>query len=161
MISYQQFIADYPEFNSAAFPQSGFNYWLNFASIMLTGRWGSPAAQGDPLALYDIGCELFVAHHLVIEALNQKAVAVGGLPGISRGVISSESPGSVSISYDTNASLELDAGHWNLTTYGTRFVNTARMLGAAPMTVGPSGCAGPYNGPAWPGPCPLPGYFSS
>jgi len=162
MISYAQFIADFPEFtNATMFPQSGFNYWANLAGIMLTPVWGQPAASGQPLTLYDIGCELFIAHNLVLEAYNQQAANAGGIPGLNRGIISAESAGQVSISYDTNGALELDAGHWNLTTFGLRFIGTARMLGAGPMVASPGGCVGPNSGPAWIGPPPWPGYFSS
>ena len=162
MITYQQFVLDFPEFaNATTFPQSGFNFYLNLANIMLNqDRWGQPAAA-PPNSLFDIGCELFIAHNLVLEAYNQQEANLGGLPGLNRGVISAEGAGQVNMSYDTNASIELDAGHWNLTTFGTRFVNMARMLGAAPMVIAPRGCAGPLGGTAWYGPNPIPGFFSS
>ena len=162
MITYAQFIIDFPEFaNAAVFPQSGFNFYLNFASLMLTPPWGAAAPTGQPYTLYDIGTELFIAHNLAIEALNAKGAIMGGVPGLNRGVISAESAGQVSINYDTANGLEPDAGHWNLTTYGTRFVSMARLLGSAPMQIGPSQQVPPYNGPAWIGPNPYPGYFSS
>jgi hypothetical protein len=163
MVTYQSFISDLPEFSNATiFPQSAFSYYQNFATIMLTSVWGQPAPAGQPNSLYDIGQEQFIAHNLVIEALNQKSVAVGGLPGLNKGAISGENAGQVSVSYDTSATLELDAGHWNLTTYGTRFLSVARMLGAQPMQIGPQGIGGPpFDGPAWIGPPPFPGYFSS
>jgi hypothetical protein len=162
MVTYQSFIADLPEFtNTAVFPQSAFNYYQNFATIMLTSVWGQPAPAGQPNTIFDIGMEQFIAHNLVIEALNQKSVAVGGLPGLNKGAISGENAGQVSVSYDTDATLESDAGHWNLTTYGTRFINTARMLGAQPTQIGPQGIVPPHSGPGWIGPTPFPGYFSS
>jgi hypothetical protein len=162
MINYAQFIVDFPEFaNATTFPQSGFNYYQNFASIMLTSVWGQPAPTGQPYTLYDIGMEMFIAHNLVIEAMNAKTAAVGGLPGLTKGVISSESPGQVSVSYDTTAAIELDAGHWNLTSYGIRFIGLARLLGSAPMQIGPTGCVPPNSGPGWIGPPPFPGWFSS
>lgn len=162
MITYAQFIVDFPEFaNATVFPQSGFNFYLNWASLMLTPRWGAPAPTGQPYTLYDIGTELFIAHNLAIEALNAKAALAGGVPGLNRGVISGEVAGAVNISYDTANGLEADAGHWNLTTYGTRFVSMLRLLGAAPIQVGPGGNNIPNNGPAWIGPNPFPGYFSS
>jgi hypothetical protein len=159
MVTYIQFTTDFPEFANA--PQGTFNFYLNFASLMLTGPWGAPAPAGQPNTMYDIGTELFIAHNLAIEALNAKAAAAGGVPGLNRGVISSEAAGTVNISYDTANGLETDAGHWNLTTYGTRFVSIARLLGAAPSQIGPHGNCIPNNGPAWVGPTPYPGYFSS
>lgn len=162
MITYTQFVGDFPEFsNTAPFPQSAFNYYLRFSCLMLTPVWGGPAAPGDPLEMYDIGTEMFIAHNLVLEAMNNKSVAVGGIPGLTKGVVSSESPGQVTVTYDTNAGIEIDAGHWNLTTYGIRFVGMARLLGAAPMQVGPSGILPPHSGPGWTGLNTWPGYFGS
>lgn len=162
MISYAQFIADFPEFaNATTYPQSSFNYYQNFASIMLTSVWGQPAAAGQPYTLYDIGMEQFIAHNIVLEAMNAKASTVGGIPGLTKGLISGEGAGQVNVSYDTTGAIELDAGHWNLTTYGIRFIGTARMLGAQPTQIGPSGCLPPNSGPGWIGPPPWPGYFSS
>jgi hypothetical protein len=162
MISYTQFVTDFPEFAvSATYPQSAFNFYQNFATIMLTAVWGQPATSGQPNTLYDIGMEMFIAHNLALEAMNQKAAATGGIPGLSTGIASSEGAGPVNISYDTTSAIELDAGHWNLTTYGTRFVQMARMLGSAPMYIGPAGCVPPNSGPGWIGPPPWPGWFSS
>jgi hypothetical protein len=162
MVTYQSFIADLPEFaNATIFPQSAFLYYQNFATIMLTSVWGQPAPAGQPNSLFDIGQEQFIAHNLVIEALNQKSVAVGGLPGITKGPVSAENAGQVSVTYDPAGSLEIDAGHWNLTTYGLRFINVARMLGAQPTQIGPQGIVPPFSGPGWIGPPPFPGYFSS
>jgi Protein of unknown function (DUF4054) len=163
MVTYQSFIADYPEFSNAMiFPQSGFNYWANFAMIMLTSVWGQAAPAGQPNSLFDIGEELFIAHNLVLEAMNQKSVAVGGIPGLTKGVVSAENAGQVSVSYDTTAGIEEDAGQWNLTTYGIRLIGIARMLGAQPTQIGPQGIGGPpFSGPGWIGPPPFPGYFSS
>lgn len=144
-----QFRADFPEFSSTAvFPDSGVNYWLNIATLMLNAsRWGN---------LLDLGTELFIAHNIVLEAQAQQTSTVGGLPGLNRGAISAESVDKVSLSYDTNATLELEAGHWNLTVFGTRFIHLSRMMGAGPIQVG-AGCglgvAGAVSGSgAWPGP---------
>jgi hypothetical protein len=162
MIDYAQFTTDFPEFaNTTTYPQSVFNFWLNFASLMLTPRWGAPADPGQPSTMYDVGTELIIAHNLALEAINQQAAAAGGVPGLNRGIISSETAGAVSVSYDTANGLELDAGHWNLTTYGTRFVSIARLIGAAPTQISPGPCNIPNSGQAWVGPWPYPGYFGS
>jgi Protein of unknown function (DUF4054) len=162
MVTYAQFTTDFAEFaNTAIYPQSGFNFYLNFASLMLTPRWGEPAPAGHPNTLYDIGTELFIAHNLALEAMNAKAAASGGVPGLSTGPVSSKGAGAVSISYDTSAGLVEDAGHWNLTTYGTRFIGMLRMLGAAPTQIGPHGNFIPNDGPGWTGPNTRPGWFGS
>lgn len=160
MITYAQFILDFPEFsNTALYSQSGFNWCARLAALMLTPAWGGPADAGQPYSIYDIGTELIIAHYLAQGAKNKLAAAAGGIPGLNRGIISGETVGPVNISYDTaNAAME-DAGQWNLSTYGTQFVQMARLIGAAPTQVGPSPNAGPNNGPAWVGPAPWPGYF--
>jgi hypothetical protein len=162
MVCYEQFTTDFPEFaNTTTYPRSSFSFYQNFARLMLTFVWGAPAALGQPLELYDIGCELFIAHNLALEAMNQKAAAVGGVPGLSTGPVSSKGAGAVSISYDTTAGIEPDAGHWNLTTFGTRFISMLRLLGSAPMQVSPQGVHAPYSGPGWTGPNTRPGWFGS
>jgi hypothetical protein len=136
------FRQDYPEFaNDVNYPDSALTYWLNIATQML-----NPRRWDDQL---NIGLELFMAHHLVVEKFNLDTANVGGWPGLNTGVVSSESPGGVSLSYNTEAVLEPDAGHWNYTVYGTRFISMVKMFGAGPIQVGPGGCSG--NG-AWSGP---------
>ena len=39
----------------------------------------------------------------------------------------------MNISYDTTAAMEPDAGHWNLTIYGVRYVRLVNMVGAGGM----------------------------
>lgn len=154
------FRADLPEFASLAnYPNSAVTYWLAVGGILLnTDRWGVGAtvAVSPPTTEYDIGLEMFTAHNLVLERQAQKAAATGALPGLNTGAVSADSVGSVSRSYDTAAALELDAGHWNLTTYGTRFIKLARMFGVGGLQMAgtifpPYGSAG-----AWPGPWPYP-----
>lgn len=157
MITYAQFLIDYPEFPNAS--QSSFNYYFQLATLMLTPPWGQPADSGQPYTMYDIGTELIIAHYLALKQLAVKAAAVGGIPGIARGIISAESVGAVSLSYDTASAAMEDAGQWNLTTYGQDFVQRARLVGSAPTQVSPGPNRTPYNGPAWVGPSPWPGYF--
>jgi hypothetical protein len=121
-ISAAQFRIDYPEFQSVTnYPDSTVNYWLNLAYVML-----NPTAWSS---LLDIGVELFTAHNLVIERQNASAALRGGLPG-QGGLVNSKSVDKVSVGYDTGSQIELEAGHWNLTNYGTRFIRLARMAGA-------------------------------
>lgn len=159
IITADTFRADLPEFlDKAIYLDSWINYWLAVATIMLNAcRWGN-ALQ--------LGTEQFVAHHIVLEAQQVQTGQAGGWPGISKGAISSETPGEVSVSYDTVPTLEEGAGHWNLTVYGSRFIRLARLMGAGPLQIGPGGmCAGGIpgtgGGAAWSGPNCLPGWFGS
>lgn len=78
----------------------------------------------------DFAVSLFTAHNLVLAKNNLDANAVGGTPGQTAGPAQSKTVGAASVSYDTQSSLELNAGHWNLTTYGKQFIRYARMFGA-------------------------------
>lgn len=152
-----------PAFASQAnYPDDAVTFWISVATMMLNPQvWGAagvaaqpPAAAGPMTSPLDFGTILFVAHNLVLEQQAGKAAAKGNAPGLNKGVISSESVGPASAGYDTSAGLELDAGHWNLTVYGTRFVRLANMVGTLIVTGGggfdPTGQLG--YGPAWPGP---------
>lgn len=123
MTSYAQFIADFPEFsNATTYPQASFNFWLGLGQKLLNAcRWE---------CVLDHGLELFCAHHLTLAAQNAADVAVGGLPGQTKGPVNSKAVHDVSVSYNSDAGLEVGAGHWNLTTYGTQFIHLAKMIGA-------------------------------
>jgi hypothetical protein len=41
----------------------------------------------------------------------------------------------VTQAYDTTAGIVPEAGHWNLTTYGMRFIQLVLMFGAGPIQV--------------------------
>jgi len=157
-VTRSQFLTDLPEFNTAANPSSSPNaisfststidYYLALANASLDpNRWG-----GDPSVWFTLGVEMYVAHWVVLDTSNQRDVPRDRLPGWNKGAVAGQGAGGVSISYDTAGAQELGAGHWNLTTYGTRYINLARQMGAGPIQIGPSGCGGPLNGPAWPGP---------
>jgi len=119
MADLASFRADFPEF--AASPDARVNFWLVIASKMLNvDRWGD---------LIDHGQELFVAHHLALDAENAAAAALGGAVGQNAGPLSSQSVDKVSEAFDTGVSSIADAGHWNLTTYGTQFYALWRMMG--------------------------------
>lgn len=133
-----------PEFTDAtAYPDAGITFWLTWAGIMLNvQRWGRAL---------DLGTLMFVAHHLVLERQAQAAAANGGVPGTNIGVINNKSVDKVTVGYDTTAAIDPKDGHWNLSTYGTRFISMVKMFGAGPIQVG-IGSAPPFSGPAWPGP---------
>lgn len=146
--TYAQFIVDYPEFsNAVAYPQSAFNNYLNQAALQLNvNAWQGLIYQGT---------ELFIAHHLMLYKRRQDTAQLGAYPGIGKGNISSESPGQVSISYDTQVGAEDGGGFWNQTEYGQEFIRLARLRGMTVMQLnaGCSGAPGQVNSyMAWPGP---------
>lgn len=121
---------DYSEFqNPTLYPDPIINEWIAFATLMITPsaqRWGS---------IFDNGVELFTAHYLVLGRRDAAAAAVGGMPGEVKGPANSKSVDKVSVGYDTQAVIELEAGHWNLTTYGLRFIRMSRMIGTGGIQV--------------------------
>jgi len=167
MIIPASFRLDWPEFTSVAlYPTPVVSFWLTVAGLLLrTERWGngSATATNPPTTIYDVATELFVAHNLVLERQAAKTASAGGTPGVSKGPVASMSVNGVSIGYDTASGLEEGAGHWNLTTYGTRLKRLMDLFGAGPVQVGigldPFGWYGPSGSP-WVGPPPWPGETS-
>ncbi len=149
-ITTQQFRYDFPEFNSTTtYPNSQIEFWLNLAYMLINpNRWKR---------MTDLGAELFVAHHITIEARNQAEANNGGIPGQNTGPVSSKSVDKVSISYSTGDSIDPGAGHWNLTSYGTRFHKLLLLFGAGPIQIG-VGITPALNSPAWAGPDVTPGF---
>jgi hypothetical protein len=126
------------------YPDSQINFYLNMGTDLF-----NPARWGKTL---NVGLELFIAHNVSMEGRAQREAMAGGDPGISKGMVSSESADKGSISYDTGSSSQKEAGHWNLTIYGTRLIRLIRMFGAGPVQIGV--CAGSSWGSfmAWAGP---------
>lgn len=123
------FRTDFPEFaDTTAYPDATVNFWLGVGVLRLNPtRW---------VDLLDFGLELFTAHQLVIAKQNTDAAVFGGVPGTNTGAVSAESVDKVSVAYDVNIASEADAGYWNLSTYGTQFINLARMAGMGGIEVG-------------------------
>lgn len=117
------FQQNFPAFE--AVDQGDVTYWLTLGGKLLnTERWAD---------LLDDGLQLFAAHNLALEIPANLAGAMGGAPGVSSGPTASKTVDKVSVSYDTTAGIETDAGHWNLTNYGKRLIRLARMVGAGGM----------------------------
>lgn len=125
----ETFRADFPEFDDTClFPNSTVTYYLNLAGLLLNGcRWGN---------LLDTATELFIAHNLVLEAIAQNTASFGGIPGLQVGALQAKELDKGSVTYDVDASIEPGAGHWNLTTYGGRFIRLVSLVGAGPIQVG-------------------------
>ncbi len=92
----------------------------------------------------NFGIAMFTAHNLVLDAQSFNAAANGQLPGLTPGPIASKSVGPASVSYDTSSGIELDAGHWNLTTFGRRLIHVARLVGMGGAQLGGSTMPGSW-----------------
>jgi Protein of unknown function (DUF4054) len=138
------FRADYPEFASTvAYTNASISYWLNMAGLLINPSiLGGPAAtvSNPPSTLYDIAVELFTAHNLAIEAAALKAAQVNGVPGLTTGPVSSKHVGPVSVSYNVAIGVDPEDGQYNLTIYGTRFINLYKLAGAPGFVA--NGCGG-------------------
>ena len=142
------FRAILPEFtDTTRWPDAQVSFWLAQGVLMLNEvRWGELLQQG--LALY-------TAHQLALSDADRLGAASRIAPGTSApGVVSSQSVGGASISYDTTSATEQGAGHWNLTTYGTRYLHLARQVGTGPVQVAGSDVdlSASAAAGAWPGP---------
>jgi hypothetical protein len=137
------FRRDFPAFiDSNAYPGPVIDMYLGVALTLLRPeRWTTAL---------DYGTGLFVAHNLMLEAKEMASAANGKTSSSTAGPISSKSVGGISVSYDSSSGVEVGAGHWNDTTYGRRFIRLAKMMGAGPITIMPSGMPQGFDG-AWPG----------
>lgn len=117
-----KFRNDFPEFADASrYTPTMLSFWSGIGEKLISAdRWGD---------LFTQGLELFTAHNAVLAAGNKTAAASGSLPGQAGGVVQHKAVGSVNVNYDTAAAMELDAGHWNQTTYGRQYIRLARLLG--------------------------------
>lgn len=117
-----QFRTDFPEFADAArYTPTMINFWSGIGEkVISSDRWGE---------LFNQGLELFTAHNIVLAAGNKGAAAAGSIPGQAGGVVQHKQVGSVNVNYDTASAMELDAGHWNQTTYGRQYIRLARLIG--------------------------------
>ena len=144
LVTSAQFRLDFPEFaNVTTYPNGSADFWLAVAEKLVNAdRWGD---------LTSLGVELFAAHNLVIEAQNMQAAAFNKFPGLMNGVLTSKSVDKVSAGYDSSSATIPGAGHWNLTTFGTRYQYLVGLFGAGAVQIGipNGGCA---SAAAWPGP---------
>ena len=143
-VTVQTFRAAFPEFSgntSTAYPDPEVQFWLDLSAKLLDqSRWAD---------LYDYGRQLFMAHNLALGFSSKADAAMGQSPGQVKGAVTSASVDKVSYSRDAASVMLTDAGHWNLTTYGIRYKQLVRMVGAGPYQVGASVVE---NVSAWQGP---------
>ena len=135
----------FPAFGDVTrYPDPMVEMWLGIAVLSINAaKWGD---------LADTGVSLYAAHNLALEAQSVKAATRGGVPGGSVGLLNSKAAGGVSAGYDTTSTTEKDAGHWNSTTYGTRYYRLSRLMGAGPVQVGVTVTEVAAAEAAWPGP---------
>jgi hypothetical protein len=98
---------------------------------------------------------LFVAHNLTLEYNSTKGAAGGQGPGAAVGAVTSMSADDASWTRQAVA-MDPKDGQYALTTYGLRWREMAKMMGAGGLHIGvPGPCeSGGYG--AWPGPFPSP-----
>lgn len=114
-----EFRQQIPQFaDTAKYPDAQVQMYLGMAEASLpASRWGE---------LYGFGLALFTAHNLALDQMSN-----GPIPGRSQfGLVASKSVGPASVSYDNSLFMLPDAGHWSLTMFGVRFLQTARLVGA-------------------------------
>lgn len=112
-----------PGFNdSSKYSDFSLSTYLQMAATSLDPhRWGQ---------WYIMGMALWSAHFLSLDARENAVALKGGIPGqASIGILSSKSIGGVSAGYDVSSANEKDAGMWNLTSYGKRYIHFARLAG--------------------------------
>lgn len=129
ILSAAQFRTLIPAFNdSSIYSDDMLNLDLTLAASMLdANRWH----DWRPL-----GMALMVAHFMSLDERENRVAKRGGVPGQGGvGILSSKSIGSVSASFDVSSGSELNAGHWNMTTYGRRYIHMARMVGTGGVQV--------------------------
>lgn len=143
-VTVASFRAAFPEFggpSTTTYPDPEVQFYLDLGTKLLdVGRWAD---------LFDYGQQLFVAHNLALSFTSKAAAANGQQPGQVTGAVTSASVDKVSYSRDASSIMLTDAGHWNLTTYGIRYKQLVRMIGAGPYQVGVGDLV---NVSAWQGP---------
>jgi hypothetical protein len=128
-ITTAQFRGILPEFqDSSQYPNESVQLWLSVATAQLNEcRWGS---------LYNLGLALFAAHNIALGRFVTMQAQRGGVPGMGAfGLIGSKSINGVSVSYNTSMAELRDGGDFNLTLYGIRFLNFARMIGSGGILI--------------------------
>lgn len=118
-----QFRIDFPEFaDPSKYPDSLITYWLAVAANLVNlTQWGN---------LSNLAQELVTAHFVVLAARDQATASAQGIPGVVSGPQTAKAVGSISASYDTAASTLMGGASWNMTSYGIRFINLSRLIGA-------------------------------
>lgn len=114
------FRTHFPEFTVAKYPDTVVQFWIDLAVKMLVvSRWDT---------VLDQGIELYVAHNLAVGSA--VSASGGSTVGGGGGPVSSKTVDKVSVTYDVSSVAIEDGGDWNATSYGRRFLQLSRMIGA-------------------------------
>lgn len=135
-VTNEQFLQQFPAFSQdpEKYPQESVSAYLLLATNSLSAnRWQQMLATGI--------C-LYAAHFLTLDAQDTQDADAGGIMGQRGGQVASKGVGGGNIAYDTSGAIEEGGGHWNLTTFGKRYLRFARMAGMGPVQV---------SGGCWPG----------
>jgi Protein of unknown function (DUF4054) len=135
--SFRQMFTEFADPTGAS-SDSSLNLYIALAYAFLDpARWTA--------AIINLGVGLYVAHHITLDMRNQAAAAAGGVPGEAVAPKSAKAVDKVSASMDTKAVSLDNAGYWNATSYGQRFIWLARQLGAGGIQLGaPSAVPGVF-----------------
>lgn len=146
-VTVASFRGAFPAFASTAiYPDAQVQMYLDMSlQLQDVNRWGT---------MMDYGTQLFTAHNLTLDYPSNKVGALGQKPGEIEGPVTNGSVDKVSYGRNPQAALNPKDGHWNLTSFGIRYVRLIMMFGAGPQHVGiPLGGSDPNWFPqAWPGP---------
>jgi hypothetical protein len=120
-ITAERFAEILPEFSPV--PDSGYEPWVTAVrAIVDPGVWGDE--------LYEIGAALWIAHQVTMDKTSTRS---GGAP--MSGPMSTKRVDKVAVGYDTGAVTVAGAGSYNATSYGVRFLEFQRIIGAGPIVV--------------------------
>ncbi len=139
-VTVASFRAALPAFaDQSTYPDPVVQFWLDLAV-----KRHNPDRWGD---LLDFGIQLYIAHELSVDQASGSAV-----PGQIAGNITSKSVGGVSYSRDVSSATEPDGGYMNLSTYGLRWKQMVKLVGAGPLQVGTPNPGDTVYNQAWAGP---------
>lgn len=142
-----------PDAFRAAFPAFGDMEAFSSPEITFWGQLGLSLHNADRYGdLLTPALYLFVAHNLSVEANSKASAASGQAQGGIVGAITSASVDKVSYSRDAGSAMDPKNGHWNLSSYGLRWVQLQRLVGAGGLQIGVGGGTPNVSASAWPGP---------
>lgn len=138
----------FPAFkNESDYSTPEVEFWLAFALLRHNEtRWGN---------LIDMGVMLFTAHNLSLEYNARRAQTAGQGAGAVIGALTSVTADKVSWTRQAPQTDPKD-GHWDLTSYGKRWREMCRAVGAGGLYIGTPSEEDLRHGGAWPGPFPSP-----
>lgn len=148
-VTVASFRGNFPAFkNEADFPSPSIQFWLDFALLRhAADRWGN---------MLDMGIQLFAAHNLSLEYNAQRAQASGQGAGAVVGALTSIRADKVGWTRDSAPAMNPEDGQWNLTSYGMRWKDMVRLVGAGGFYLGTPSPDEMRSTGAWPGPFPSP-----